>query len=26
MLPTMEEVKEPSLWITRVGPPQLATG
>ena len=26
LLPTMEEVKEPSRWITRVGPPQLATG
>ena len=26
MLPTMEEIRQPSLWVARAGPPQLATG
>ncbi len=26
MLPTMEEIRDPGRWISRVGPPQLATG
>jgi coenzyme F420 biosynthesis associated uncharacterized protein len=26
MLPTMEEIREPSRWVTRVGPARLVTG
>lgn len=26
MLPTMEEIRQPLLWVSRAGPPQLATG
>jgi len=26
MLPTMEEIRTPSVWVARAGPPQLATG
>jgi coenzyme F420 biosynthesis associated uncharacterized protein len=26
MLPTMEEIREPARWVSRVGPPQLAAG
>ncbi|HZU79974.1 MAG TPA: zinc-dependent metalloprotease, partial [Acidimicrobiales bacterium] len=26
MLPTLEEIRDPKLWVARVGPAQLATG
>jgi coenzyme F420 biosynthesis associated uncharacterized protein len=26
MLPTMEEIRQPLLWVRRAGPPRLATG